>query len=71
MGKKHKVLSEAEIWDDSALIQSWDNALKEYKVDKLSASHTESTKCALALSQYLCEWRKGRRRTSSCGRGRG
>ncbi|MCJ1239244.1 hypothetical protein MMC14_007238 [Varicellaria rhodocarpa] len=32
MGKKHKVLSEAEIWDDSALIQSWDNALKEYKL---------------------------------------
>ena len=32
MGKKRKVLSEAEIWDDSALIQSWDDALEEYKV---------------------------------------
>ena len=32
MGKKRKVLSQEEIWDDSALIQSWDEALAEYKV---------------------------------------
>jgi len=31
MGKK-KELSQAEIWDDSALIRSWDEALEEYKV---------------------------------------
>jgi len=32
MGKKRKVLSQEEIWDDSALIQSWDEALAEYNV---------------------------------------
>ena len=32
MGKKKKQLSQAEIWDDSALIQSWDDALEEYRV---------------------------------------
>ena len=31
MGKKRKELSQAEIWDDSALIESWDSALEEYK----------------------------------------
>ncbi len=32
MGKKRKELSHAEVWDDSALLQSWDDALEEYKV---------------------------------------
>ena len=32
MGKKRKILSQEEIWDDSALIESWDEALAEYKV---------------------------------------
>lgn len=32
MGQKGKQLSHAEIWDDSALLQSWDDALTEYKV---------------------------------------
>lgn len=33
MGKKKKQqVSQAEIWDDSALIRSWDDALAEYKV---------------------------------------
>ncbi|KAK0514208.1 hypothetical protein JMJ35_002825 [Cladonia borealis] len=32
MGKKRKQLSHAEIWDDSALVQSWDEALAEYKL---------------------------------------
>ena len=39
MGKKRKQLSQAEVWDDSALIQSWDDALDEYKV----CNHVEST----------------------------
>ena len=30
--KQKKELSQAEIWDDSALVQSWDDALAEYKV---------------------------------------
>ncbi|KAL8823982.1 MAG: hypothetical protein Q9191_005390 [Dirinaria sp. TL-2023a] len=32
MGKKKKQLTQAEIWDDSALIKSWDDALEEYKL---------------------------------------
>ncbi|MCJ1481615.1 hypothetical protein MMC06_001774 [Schaereria dolodes] len=32
MGKKGQPLSPAEIWDDSALIRSWDDALEEYKL---------------------------------------
>lgn len=32
MGKKRKQLSQAEVWDDSALVQSWNDALEEYKV---------------------------------------
>lgn len=36
MGRKNKnkngVLTQEEIWDDSALIESWDEALEEYKV---------------------------------------
>ncbi|KAL9640704.1 MAG: hypothetical protein Q9164_000099 [Protoblastenia rupestris] len=31
MGNKRKKLSQAEIWDDSALLQSWEDALEEYK----------------------------------------
>ncbi|KAL8668932.1 MAG: hypothetical protein Q9168_006458 [Polycauliona sp. 1 TL-2023] len=32
MGKKRKHLSHEEIWDDSALVNSWDLALQEYKL---------------------------------------
>ena len=32
MGKKRKHLSHEEIWDDSALLNSWDAALQEYQV---------------------------------------
>ena len=31
MANKRKQLSQAEIWDDSALLQSWEDALEEYK----------------------------------------
>jgi hypothetical protein len=33
-----KGLSQEEIWDDSALLQSWDEALNEYKVSITSPS---------------------------------
>ena len=39
MGKKRKELSHAEVWDDTALLQSWDDALEEYKVCQISVSH--------------------------------
>ena len=32
MVKGQNQLSQAEIWDDSALVKSWDDALQEYKV---------------------------------------
>lgn len=32
MGKKRKQLSHEEIWDDSALVDSWNAALQEYQV---------------------------------------
>ncbi|KAL8861248.1 MAG: hypothetical protein Q9178_002464 [Gyalolechia marmorata] len=32
MGKKSKNLSHEEIWDDSALVDSWDAALQEYQL---------------------------------------
>lgn len=32
MGRKRKELSQAEIWDDSALVDSWNKAYEEYKV---------------------------------------
>ncbi|KAI4266214.1 MAG: hypothetical protein L6R38_008883 [Xanthoria sp. 2 TBL-2021] len=32
MGKKRKHLSHEEIWDDSALVDSWDLALQEYQL---------------------------------------
>lgn len=39
MGKKKKQLSQAEVWDDSALVQSWNDALDEYKVcDNINSS---------------------------------
>jgi hypothetical protein len=34
MGKKRKDLSQEEIWDDSELIQSWNDSYEEYKVGK-------------------------------------
>lgn len=38
MGKNKgakRALTQEEIWDDSALVQSWDDAVEEYKVSYL------------------------------------
>lgn len=42
MGKsKHdQSLTHEEIWDDSALVQSWDEAVEEYKVCLLTSHVT-------------------------------
>ena len=57
MGKKRKELSQAEVWDDSALLQSWDEALAEYKVvfssvrfNYLLISNSSTTASMLAVS---------------------
>ncbi|KAL9058313.1 MAG: hypothetical protein Q9206_001974 [Seirophora lacunosa] len=34
MGKKRKQLSHEEIWDDSALVDSWNAALQEYQLQQ-------------------------------------
>ncbi|VTT72625.1 unnamed protein product [Fusarium fujikuroi] len=34
MSKKQEKLTQEEIWDDSALIDSWNEALQEYKVSR-------------------------------------
>jgi len=34
----NKKLSDNEIWDDSALVQSWNEALEEYKVNCASTA---------------------------------
>jgi hypothetical protein len=36
MGKNKKAsMSHEEIWDDSALVQSWDDAVEEYQVSQV------------------------------------
>ena len=45
MAKKKRQLTQAEIWDDSALQQSWDAAVEEYKVVAPSALTESSTDC--------------------------
>lgn len=38
MGKKKNVsMTHEEIWDDSALMQSWDDAVDEYQVSSASS----------------------------------
>jgi hypothetical protein len=36
MGKKRKELSHEEIWDDSGLVESWNQSYEEYKVRESS-----------------------------------
>lgn len=62
MGKSKnasKPLTQEEIWDDSALVQSWDEAVEEYKVPpvSLSMSHViynaqRANQSTTALPQY-------------------
>lgn len=40
MGGEHVELSQEEVWDDSALIDSWNEALAEYKV-RVSTCHIQ------------------------------
>ena len=55
MEQKRKQLSHAEIWDDSALLQSWDDALTEYKVFNNPLDHALSLlRLNIALSWHTC-----------------
>jgi len=50
MGKR-KELSQAEVWDDSALLQSWDEALEEYKVCAITTRR--NTWCMLTIHSSI------------------
>lgn len=58
MGKSthDKSLTHEEIWDDSALVQSWDEAVEEYKVLQIPTHVTFIWLTLLmpALSQHSC-----------------
>lgn len=51
----NKQLSENEIWDDSALVQSWNEALEEYKVNYI-----------LCVSQSRAYYAFFQRSTTAC-----
>jgi hypothetical protein len=51
--RKQRELTQAEIWDDSALIRSWDEAVEEYKVGKSFMTEANEKLAPLqALSQH-------------------
>lgn len=53
MVKGQKQLSQAEVWDDSALVKSWDDALLEYKVCLQIFSHRLSNMWASSIIVYM------------------
>lgn len=65
MGKQKKrkteYVSDAEIWDDSALIQSWDAAVAEYEVSYTSIQGQHSLIGESTTTAFMREvkmWRK-------------
>ncbi|ETS73419.1 hypothetical protein PFICI_15024 [Pestalotiopsis fici W106-1] len=44
MSSNEQNLSHEEIWDDSALVNSWNDALQEYKADRCRAEETSDAK---------------------------
>jgi hypothetical protein len=50
----NKNMSNNEIWDDSALVQSWNEALEEYKVEALSTAHNNHVLTILFRSITAC-----------------
>ena len=80
-GKK-KELTHEEIWDDSALIDSWNEALAEYKVRNTSFLLTlspllplprarQQVDLGLEISQHTSQRRDRRRPTQQCRTGGG
>lgn len=51
MGKrKKKELTQEQIWDDSGLIQSWNDSYEEYKVSMVTFSSEHPSKYAYAIT---------------------
>ncbi|KAL8824092.1 MAG: hypothetical protein Q9170_008254 [Blastenia crenularia] len=55
MGKKRKHLSHEEIWDDSALLNSWDEALQEYQLYHSIHVHGENVEDVLREAESAQE----------------
>ena len=51
-------MSYAEIWDDSALVDSWNEALEEYKVRIPKYIFGRNTYTRTALPQHSRAWRE-------------
>lgn len=57
----HKgTVSHAEMWDDSALVDSWNDALEEYKARLEPSAMDIWTYIRLEISQYQGSWRRRR-----------
>jgi hypothetical protein len=50
----NKQSSNNEIWDDSALVQSWNEALEEYKVNRTSTAHNNHVLTISSRSITAC-----------------
>ena len=50
----NKSMSNNEIWDDSALVQSWNEALEEYKVTALLTAYDNHVLTILFRSITAC-----------------
>ena len=53
-------MSHAEIWDDSALVESWNEALEEYKARNPLRSLHQLADCQIAVPQHIRSRRKSR-----------
>jgi hypothetical protein len=51
MAPSNKTHSHEEIWDDSALVDSWNDALEEYKVRESRKASKTSTEAKLTVTQ--------------------
>lgn len=53
MSKKQENLTHEEVWDDSALIDSWNEALQEYKVSvKKDTQQPAADRDLIEVSQH-------------------
>lgn len=66
MAPKTEELTHEEIWDDSALVDSWNDALEEYKVCNCYQALKKQTNTVSEISQRLCQgWQCERYRSSN------
>lgn len=69
MSEEEKVVTHEDIWDDSALVNSWNEALEEYKVSRIAAVLLlASISCALSRTTCLpvAEKKEKRKKKLAC-----